>query len=183
MRFADRHVAVFVTGISASGKSTVAELLAKRFARGVHVRGDSFRRMVVTGRAEMTSNPSSEAWQQLRLRYSLGASTADAYFSAGFSVVLQDIAVGEVLSDYVEMITSRPLCVVVLAPSPEVVAAREAARSKIAYRSGFDDIDALDRALRHQTPRLGLWIDTSHQAPEETVDEIVARAWDDARVP
>ena len=45
---------VVITGIMASGKSTVAEALAKRFAKAVHLRGDIFRRMVVSGRAEMT---------------------------------------------------------------------------------------------------------------------------------
>ena len=182
MLLTDRHVALLVTGISASGKSTVADMLARRFERGVHVRGDVFRRMVVAGRAEMTADPTSEAWRQLRLRYSLGAATADVYFAAGFSVVLQDIVVGEVLAEYVGMITSRPLCVVVLTPRADVVAAREAERTKTAYRARFDDIEALDTALRRATPPIGLWLDTSQQTPEETVDDIAARAWNEARV-
>ncbi len=40
---------IVITGAMAAGKSTVAELLASRFARSVHVRGDSFRRMIVNG--------------------------------------------------------------------------------------------------------------------------------------
>jgi len=176
------HVAVLITGVSAAGKSTVAELLAARFERGVHVRGDTFRRMVVAGRADMTAEPSEEAWRQLRLRYSLGAATADAYFEAGFSVVVQDVVIGSVLQEYVDMIRSRPLCVVVLAPSTDAVAARESERDKIAYGTGGPGIDALDRALREDTPRLGLWLDTSEQTPEQTVDEIVARAWTEARI-
>src|SRR4051794_19528143 len=52
---------VLITGISAAGKSTVAELLAQRFERGVHVKGDVFRRMVVSGREPMTADPSDEA--------------------------------------------------------------------------------------------------------------------------
>ncbi|HEY2553556.1 MAG TPA: zeta toxin family protein [Streptosporangiaceae bacterium] len=39
-----------VTGIQAAGKSTVAQALAKKFERSVHVRGDLFRRMMVNGR-------------------------------------------------------------------------------------------------------------------------------------
>ena len=179
---ADEHAVTLVTGVSASGKSTVAELLARRFERGVHVRGDVFRRMVLTGRSEMTANAAAEAWKQLRLRYSLGATTADAYFAAGFSVVVQDIIVGEPLRDYITLIRSRPLCVIVLVPSADVVAARERARRKTAYRAGFDDIGTLDNALRRDTPRLGLWLDTSDQTPAETVDEIIVRAWDEARV-
>ena len=177
----DAQPVVLVTGISASGKSTVAELLAQRFERGVHVKGDVFRRMVVSGRAEMSASPSADAWDQLRLRYRLGAATADAYHAAGFSVVVQDVVVGQVLDEYVAAIRSRPRFVVVLAPRPDVVEAREAGRAKVAYRDGAPTVDALDHALRHETPRLGLWLDSSDQRPDETVEEIIERA-DEARV-
>ena len=175
MTLTDEHVVVLITGISASGKSTVAQLLAERFARGVHVKGDVFRRMVVRGRAEMTAEPSEEAWRQLRLRYRLGAATADAFFEMGFSVVVQDVVLGPVLEEYVTAIRSRPLVVVVLAPVPSVVAAREEGRAKVAYRDGHLGIAALDTSLRSETPRFGLWLDTSDQTPQQTVDEIVAR--------
>lgn len=42
---------VLITGIQAAGKSTIAQALAERLPRSVHVRGDLFRRMVVNGRA------------------------------------------------------------------------------------------------------------------------------------
>ena len=164
---------VLITGISAAGKSTVAEHLAQRFERGVHVRGDVFRRMVVAGREEMTASPTPEAWRQLRLRYRLGAETANAYHRAGFSVVVQDVVIGAVLGEYVEQLRGRPLVVVVLTPRPDVVAEREAARTKVAYRQAFDGIEALDRALREQTPRVGMWIDSSDLDARATVDAIV----------
>jgi cytidylate kinase len=182
MALTDVRPVVLVTGISASGKSTVAELLARRFARGVHVKGDVFRRMVVAGRHEMTVAPSVEARRQLALRYRLGARTADEYHGAGFAVVVQDVVIGRALTDYVAAIRSRPLVVVVLTPRPEVVAGREATRAKVAYRQGFDDIGALDRTLRTETPPIGLWLDTSDQRPEQTVDEIVDRGLADGLV-
>jgi adenylylsulfate kinase-like enzyme len=40
-----------VTGIMASGKSTIAQALAERLPRSAHVRGDTFRRFIVRGRA------------------------------------------------------------------------------------------------------------------------------------
>jgi chloramphenicol 3-O-phosphotransferase len=129
--------------------------------------------MVVSGREEMTWVPSDEALAQLQLRYRLGASTADAYATAGFDVVLQDIVMGHDLQAYVDRIRTRPLHVVVLVPRPDVVAAREAARPKTAYRGDVTPAN-LDDAMR-ETPPIGLWLDTSDLTPEETVDEILRR--------
>ncbi|MEU4642292.1 AAA family ATPase [Micromonospora sp. NPDC023814] len=171
---------VLITGIMAAGKSTVAEALAGRLPRAVHLRGDVFRRMVVSGREEMTAEPSEEAWRQLRLRYDLAASAADRYAAAGFTVVLQDVVLGADLPGMVDRIRHRPLAVVVLAPSPEVVAAREDAREKTGY--GDWPVADLDAGFRAETPRVGLWLDTSAQTPAQTVDEILARAWTDGRV-
>jgi chloramphenicol 3-O-phosphotransferase len=163
-----------ITGIQAAGKSTVAQALAERLPKSVHVRGDTFRRFVVSGRAEMGPEPTEEALEQLRLRHRLAAEVSDTYAEAGFSVVLQDVVLGEMLPWLVERIRTRPLYVVVLVPSPEAVAKREAGRGKRAY--GTFAVEDLDRILHESTPHIGLWLDSTGQAPEETVDEILARA-------
>jgi chloramphenicol 3-O-phosphotransferase len=172
---------ILVTGIQAAGKSTIAQLLAERLPRSVHVRGDRFRRMIINGRADMTPVPTNEALQQLQLRHQLTASVSDAYFQAGFTVISQDIILGEHLTEMTTMIRSRPLLVIVLAPQVSAIADREKTRSKTAY--GTWAIKQLDNVLRHETPRIGLWLDTSGQTPAETADEILTRAWDEARIP
>jgi chloramphenicol 3-O-phosphotransferase len=171
---------VLITGIQAAGKSTVAQLLAERLPRSVHVRGDLFRRMVINGRADMTPGVSDEAVRQLRLRHRLTAMIGDAYFEAGFTVIAQDIVLGAHLAEMTAMIRSRPLLVVVLAPSAATIAARERARGKTAYDTWT--IEQLDTVLRDETPRLGLWLDTSGQTAAESADEIFARAWTEARI-
>jgi cytidylate kinase len=157
----------------------VAQLLAERLPRSVHVRGDIFRRMIVNGRADVTPELADEAIRQLKLRHQLAAAVTDSYFQAGFTAIVQDVILGDHLAGTIAMIRSRPLLVVVLAPQPATIADRQAGRSKNAY--GRWTITQLDDALQ-QTPRLGLWLDTSAQAPAETVDEILARAWDEARI-
>jgi predicted kinase len=167
---------VVITGISAAGKSTVAELLARRFPRGVHVRGDTFRRMVVAGREEMGPSASDEALHQLVLRYELGASVADTYARAGFVVVLQDIIVGSLLTHVIDSIDARPRFLVVLAPDPDAVREREAQRAKVAYTATSHTIEDLDAALRNETRRVGLWLDSTLLTPTETVTAIEQRA-------
>nr|MDT0659973.1 AAA family ATPase [Micromonospora sp. DSM 115978] len=178
---ATERAIVLITGVQAAGKSTVAQALAERLPRSVHVRGDTFRRMVVGGRAEMTPDPTPAAVEQLRLRYRLTAMVSDAYFDAGFTVITQDVVLGAHLTELTVMIRNRPLLVVVLDPSPATVAAREAGRRKTAY--GLWTVDDLVDGLRRGTPRLGLWLDTSDRTPEDTVDQILARAWSEARIP
>jgi predicted kinase len=190
---------VVVTGAMAAGKSTVAQLIAERLPRAVHVRGDAFRRMIVSGCAEVGPDLAPEALAQLRLRHRLSAMVADEYAEAGFTAVVQDVILGGELPRYIDLIRSRPVHLVVLAPRADALAARAAGRRKRGYAADEETgqgagtpggreaerrrwtIAELDRGLRETTPRLGLWLDTSEQTPEETVDEILARL-EEARV-
>ena len=147
-------------------------MLAQRFERGVHVDGDAFRRFVVAGRHEMTPDPTPEALEQLRLRYRIAAAAADAYANAGFAVVVDDVVAGEMLDEMVALIAARPLHVVVLLPRLEVVVARDAARAAGGYERFSPG--RLFRLFAEETPRLGLWLDTSDQTPAETADAILA---------
>jgi len=156
----------------AAGKSTVAQALAERLPRSVHLRGDLFRRMIVHGQAEMSFELSPEAQQQLALRYHLAAQAAKCYFQAGFTVVYQDIIIGPALADMLTTFRDFPLAVFVLCPRAEIVAARESNRSKTGYPSE-DAIRAFDHVLRQQTPRIGYWLDSSDLTVAETVDAIL----------
>lgn len=164
---------VVITGIMASGKSTIAQALAERLPTSVHLRGDVFRRMIVNGRAEMTPPLSDGATAQLQLRYQLAAQAAQGYCQAGFTVVYQDVIIGPVLEDVLAWLGSAyPIYLVVLCPTPEVTAAREAGRNKTAYRGWTPEL--LDQGLRETTSYLGLWLDTSDLSVDETIDAILA---------
>lgn len=166
-----------ITGLMASGKSTVGQCLAERLPQAVHLRGDIFRRMIVSGREDMRENPPKEALEQLYLRYQLTVDTAKTYFDHGFSVVMQDNYYGPALTHMIEFMEGYPLRVVVLCPDEKTIQTREENRGKNGY-TGFD-IAPLYAAFMEETPRVGLWLDNSWQTAEETVDCILRHVnWD-----
>jgi shikimate kinase len=169
-------VGFVITGVMAAGKSTVAELLAQRFARGVHVRGDVFRKMIVSGRDPIAPELGDEALRQLELRQRLAVSVANDYWHDDFTVVLQDIYAGGALTNVVERLEIAPLYVVVLTPRPDVVARREQQREKSGY--GEWSVEGFCASFEAETPHIGLWLDTSDMSPEETVDQILRQRLD-----
>lgn len=157
----------------ASGKSTVAQAVAQRFPRSVHLRGDNFRRMIVNGQQPMSSELSEEARLQLLLRYTLAVEAAKGYCEAGYTVVYQDIILGPDLAEVVAKFEGYPLAVVVLCPNEETIARREAGRGKSGYRNRAE-IAAFEQMLRDETAQIGTWVDSSDLSVGETVERILA---------
>jgi chloramphenicol 3-O-phosphotransferase len=164
---------ILITGNMAAGKSSVAQALAERLPRSVHLRGDTFRRMIVNGRAPMSAELSDAAIRQLHLRYRITAAVAALYADAGFTVIGQDILIGAGLPDILAAYRPYRLALIVLCPDPEVIRAREDQRAKRGYQDSAE-IVAFDHILRQETPRLGYWLDSSHMTIDETVDAILA---------
>jgi chloramphenicol 3-O-phosphotransferase len=169
-----RERRVFVlSGAQAAGKSTVAALLAGRSPRGVHVAGDNIRAMVVSGKVDMAPDGGAEARRQLLLRYRASIAVAKIYHDDGFDVVIEDVIIGEMLEQFLELLPWSEVHLVVLNPDADELARRERLRGKNAYGTVWS-VAALARILNEETPRLGKWLDSSHQAPEQTVDAILA---------
>jgi cytidylate kinase len=163
---------IVITGAMAAGKSTVADLLAMRLPKSVHIHGETFRRMVLNGRADMTPNPSPEAIAQLNMRYDLAAMTADRFSEEGFDAIVQDVILGKDLADFVKRIDSPERYLVVLSPSLSALDWQEEQRAKAGYV--HLSAGALDEVLRRETAKIGYWLDCSSQTPEETVEDILA---------
>ncbi len=171
------HPAIIaVTGIQAAGKSTVSRLLAQRFARGVHIEADLLQHMIVSGGAgvQEPGDPEGEAAAQYLLRLKHMCLLGRSFFEAGFSVVLDDIMLGESWRYVQQQLQGLPYSLVVLAPSVDVVAQqRDVQRAKRPLGEAWAIY--LDRAFRETMTGIGYWIDSSHQTPEETVAQILQR--------
>lgn len=161
---------IVVTGIMAAGKSTIARLLAQRFSRGVHIEADVLQRMIVSGGvwASQPGEPQGEVAQQLDLRLKHLCLLGRSFCEAGFTVVLDDLIIGERWVQLQEALQDLPCSLVVLAPRVEVVVScRDRNRAKAPQGQAWAIY--LDRVLRSTMANVGIWIDTSEQTPEETV--------------
>jgi adenylate kinase family enzyme len=164
-----------INGTQGAGKSTVSRLLAGRFDRSVCIDADDLLKLVVSGAAPLEPPLSLEAERQLRLRARVASQLADTFFEAEFTVVIAEILAGR-HDHFRSDIKNRPLLLINLAPSLDVVRRRNEERRP--HKNVFEPWSPiLDRAIRETMGGIGLWLDNSDQTPEETVDQILQRAW------
>lgn len=169
---------IVITGIQGGGKSTVGPLLAKHFEWGAYVDADTMQKMIVSGEAWVTdtSDPGepleAEAARQLRLRLHNACLLARSFRDAGFTAIVGDIILSQRWDHLREDLRGVPFYLVVLAPDLDTVIDRDARRG---HSVGAEWGSQLDRELRDTMAGFGVWVDSSHQTPEETVDEIVRR--------
>jgi predicted kinase len=161
-----------ISGVPASGKTTVSLLLAGRLDRAVCVSGDTIRAMVVTGRADMRPGAGEAELGQLLLRYQGALAVAAVYLDAGFDVVVEDVVIGPMLAKFLELVPAPEVHLVFLNPDAAAVAKRDRGRSKTGY-GGHWTARQLHDVLHGETDRLGLWLDSTELSAEQTVDRIL----------
>jgi chloramphenicol 3-O-phosphotransferase len=176
--------AVVVIGAQAAGKSSIARSLAARFDRGAVVEGDVLWKMIVGGAVDMSADPDPEADRQLALRYRHGAMLCESFVSEGYIAVHAENIFGPAVVQHLQSLRC-PRSLVVLRPRPEVIERRERERGTNAYEPwvlpGGSLLEAIVRFDEWvaETPRIGLWIDSSDLTVDETVSVILDR-WEDA---
>jgi predicted kinase len=162
-----------VGGIPGAGKTTIARLLTAAMPRAAHVEADVLQRMLISGGVWPHQEPHDEAMRQLRLRGHHAAMLADSLVKHGFSAVVDDVIIGSRVDELCAAVCTRPLFLFMLTPGLDVVARRDDSRP--GWKRAGSRWHDLDDVVRHETPRRGLWIDSSDLTPEETVEQIISR--------
>ncbi len=168
-----------VSGTQGAGKSTVAQLLARRFDPGAWVSADLLQKMIVSGGrwpegAAMSDTAERQLWLRLRHACRLGQS----FVANGITAVVDDIVIGSRVDELLEHLAGERFVFVMLTPRLDVIRERERGRGTALW----EQWEWLDDEIRTKTRRIGLWLDSSEQTPDETVDEIVARGWTEGLV-
>ena len=111
-----------------------------------------------------------EANRQLELRRRNVCLLADSFADAGFVPVIDDVVASPgVLDLYLALLRTRPLRLVQLTPTIDVIQRRDAERDKHV----FDLWGHLHHDLHNRMARVGLWLDTSNLTAHQTVDAIL----------
>ena len=157
-----------------------------RFERGAFIEGDVLWKMVVAGAVDMSANAEDEAERQLALRYRHGALLCESFVKEGYITVHAENMYGPIVERHLRSLRCAH-SLLVLRPRTEVIEKREFERGSSAYAPWIGPDGSLRNAIARfddwlaETPRIGLWIDSSDLTIDETVNEILDR-WLEARV-
>jgi len=84
------------------------------------------------------------------------------------------VIIGGVLANCLALVPVPEFHLVFLDPDATAIEWRERERNQLAYGPGRWSVGGLQAILREDTDRIGLWLDTSRQSAEQTVEAILS---------
>src|SRR4051812_15116259 len=106
-----------IAGTQGAGKSTVSQLLARRFERGAWVSADVLQKMIVSGgRGPEGAARAEESEPQLPLRLHRACLLGRSFVAAGITAVLDDIVIGSRVDQLLAMLAGEQFVFVMLTP-------------------------------------------------------------------
>jgi len=165
-----------ISGVPGSGKTSVADALARRYPKGVHLPMDDLRQLVVSGLASPL-NWTDETALQFSIARRNAARLALDYIANGFTVVMDDVIkeadLGQLLPHLGGLVPRK----VLLSPSIFVVHRRNAQRTNKTFDTKILEPIAtrMHGELVAGCPPAAGWLvlDTSTISVEDTVDRIL----------
>ena len=120
-----------ISGVPASGKTTVSKALMQCFSKGVHISVDALRGYVVSGFVDFAyGDEAIEMQRQFKLARQNAALIAKTYAEASFAVAIDDVIFpAQAAAHYDDALIAYELYKVVLRPDLEINFARNERRS------------------------------------------------------